>query len=70
MPGSSGSMVLNNENKIVGIYWGATTSLEYGLFIPFEYNNNLLFTRLTNFIKSNAEFEGSALRNIFDYQSK
>ncbi|MDE5599873.1 MAG: DUF31 family protein [Ureaplasma sp.] len=66
LPGSSGSMVLDNNNKIVGIYWGALTNGLYGLFIPFDVKNDSLWNRLITFIKSSNEFQGSALRNILD----
>ena len=71
LPGSSGSMVLDNNNKIVGIYWGALTSGEYGLFIPFQFkNNSSLWSRLTNLITTNSEFSGSMLNKILTYSKK
>lgn len=49
-PGSSGSMVINDNNQIVGIYWGAIRATNsVGLFTPFfvtGFKNNLLYKLL------------------------
>lgn len=49
-PGSSGSMVVNDNNQIIGIYWGAIKNGgSVGLFTPFYVSgnkNNLLYILL------------------------